>query len=103
MEVQTLQIFAGSISAMLFITGNIPMLLKAYRTKDLRSYSLSHLILVNTGNCPVLVLPQQSPGGSHLAAAQFLHPDDGPAAGRVPAVPETKHGLQARRFRRVGC
>ena len=26
------------------------MLLKAYRTKDLRSYSLGHLILVNTGN-----------------------------------------------------
>ena len=51
MEVQTLQIFAGSISSMLFITGNVPMLLKAYRTKDLRSYSLSHMVLVNTGNC----------------------------------------------------
>jgi len=50
MEVQTLQIFAGSISSMLFITGNIPMLLKAYRTKDLRSYSLSNIVLVNIGN-----------------------------------------------------
>ena len=35
---------------MLFITGNIPLLLKAYRTKDLRSYSFSNILLVNAGN-----------------------------------------------------
>ena len=35
---------------MLFVSGNIPLLLKAYRTKDLRSYSFSNILLVNAGN-----------------------------------------------------
>jgi uncharacterized protein with PQ loop repeat len=50
MGIQTLQIVAGSISSMLFITGNIPMLLKAFKTKNLRSYSLSNIVMVNVGN-----------------------------------------------------
>jgi uncharacterized protein with PQ loop repeat len=49
-EARTLQMAAGSISSLLFVTGNIPMLLKAYRTRDLRSYSLSNILLVNVGN-----------------------------------------------------
>jgi uncharacterized protein with PQ loop repeat len=49
-ELQTLQIVAGSISSMLFITGNVPMLFKAFKTKNMRSYSLSNIILVNIGN-----------------------------------------------------
>jgi len=49
-ELQTLQIVAGSISSMLFITGNIPMLFKAFKTKNMRSYSLSNIILLNVGN-----------------------------------------------------
>ena len=43
-EARTLQMAAGSISSLLFVTGNILMLLKAYRTKDLRSYSLSNYL-----------------------------------------------------------
>jgi hypothetical protein len=35
---------------MIFASSNIPMLLKAYRTKDLHSYSALNLILVNVGN-----------------------------------------------------
>jgi uncharacterized protein with PQ loop repeat len=50
METQTVRIVAGSISSMLFVTGNLPMLLKAFKTKNMRSYSLSNLVLVNTGN-----------------------------------------------------
>lgn len=50
MEVQTFQLMAGSISSFLFISGNLPMLVKAYKTRNLRSYSLSNMILVNTGN-----------------------------------------------------
>lgn len=50
MELQTLQIVAGSISSMLFITGNIPMLFKAFKTKNMRSYSLSNIVLLNVGN-----------------------------------------------------
>jgi len=49
-KIQTLQVVAGSISSMLFISGNIPLLLKAYRTKDLHSYSLGNIVLINTGN-----------------------------------------------------
>jgi uncharacterized protein with PQ loop repeat len=50
MDIQTFQIAAGSISSLLFISANIPMLVKAYRTKNLRSYSLSNIALVNVGN-----------------------------------------------------
>jgi uncharacterized protein with PQ loop repeat len=50
MDNQTLQIVAGSISSLLFMTANIPMLVKAYRTRNLRSYSLSNIILINVGN-----------------------------------------------------
>ncbi len=44
------QIIAGGISSFLFISGNIPMLVKAFRTKNLHSYSLSNILLVNVGN-----------------------------------------------------
>ena len=50
MDMQTLQIIAGSISSFLFISANIPMLVKAYQTKNLRSYSLSNIVLINVGN-----------------------------------------------------
>lgn len=50
MDIQTIQIVAGSISSMLFMSGNVPMLLKVYKTKDVRSYSLSNILLLNAGN-----------------------------------------------------
>ena len=50
MDIQTLQIVAGSISSLLFISANIPMLVKAYKTKNLRSYSLGNIALINVGN-----------------------------------------------------
>lgn len=50
MEPQTLQIIAGSISSFLFISGNIPMLVKACKTRNLQSYSFSNILLVNAGN-----------------------------------------------------
>ena len=50
MDLKTLQMVAGSISSLMFICANIPMLLKAYHTKDLHSYSLSNIVLVNIGN-----------------------------------------------------
>jgi uncharacterized protein with PQ loop repeat len=50
MESQAVQMVAGSISSMRFVTGNLPMLLKAFKTKNMRSYSLSSLVLVNAGN-----------------------------------------------------
>lgn len=50
MELPAFQIIAGSISSLLFISGNIPMLVKAFKTKNLRSYSLSNIVLINVGN-----------------------------------------------------
>jgi uncharacterized protein with PQ loop repeat len=50
MDTQTLQVIAGTTSSLLFITGSIPMLLKAFKTRNLRSYSLGNLVLNNVGN-----------------------------------------------------
>ena len=50
MDIQTLQVFAGFTSTAMFFTGNLPMLVKAYKTKDLKSYSLGHIALGSLGN-----------------------------------------------------
>ncbi len=63
MQMQTLPIVAGSLSALLFITGNIPMLWKALTTKNLQSYSLSNIILVNIGNLMYWVYVSSLPVG----------------------------------------
>jgi len=34
----------------MFVSSNFPMLLKAFRTHDLSSYSLTHIALSNLGN-----------------------------------------------------
>lgn len=46
----SLQLLAGFASSMIFISSNFPMLFKAFKTKDLSSYSLGHLALGNLGN-----------------------------------------------------
>ena len=38
------------ISTSIFILSHIPMLIRAFRTKDLRSYSVANLMLANLGN-----------------------------------------------------
>ncbi len=50
LHAHSLQIFAGFISSLVFISSNFPMLFKAFRTKDLHSYRLGQLILGNLGN-----------------------------------------------------
>jgi uncharacterized protein with PQ loop repeat len=44
------QMLAGFASSTIFISSNFPMLFKAFKTKDLSSYSLGHLALGNLGN-----------------------------------------------------
>ena len=44
------QIAAGSIAGLIFAAGSLNMLIKAWQTKDLCSYSLSQLLLNNVGN-----------------------------------------------------
>ena len=50
MEIQTLQMTAGIASTALFVSSNFPMLTKALRTRDMKSYSLTNLTLSNVGN-----------------------------------------------------
>ncbi len=41
---------AGFISTGLFALGTLPMLTKAFRTRNLSSYSLGNILLSNIGN-----------------------------------------------------
>jgi uncharacterized protein with PQ loop repeat len=43
-------IVAGGISTLLFAISNLPMLIKAARTKDLSSYSLGSIAMINVAN-----------------------------------------------------
>ena len=45
-----LPVIAGTIATTLFALSTLPMVVKAYRTKDLKSYSLGYLLLGNAGN-----------------------------------------------------
>lgn len=45
-----LPVIAGAISTTIFALSTMPMLLKAFRTKDLKSYSRSNILLSNVGN-----------------------------------------------------
>jgi uncharacterized protein with PQ loop repeat len=45
-----LPLLAGSASTLIFAASYLPMLVKAFRTKDLASYSGSSLLLTNLGN-----------------------------------------------------
>jgi uncharacterized protein with PQ loop repeat len=45
-----LPVIAGTIATCLFALSTLPMVIKAYRTKDLKSYSLGYLLLGNAGN-----------------------------------------------------
>ncbi len=43
-------VVAGTVSTAIFVMSTLPMLLKAFRTKDLKSYSLGNILLSNVGN-----------------------------------------------------
>jgi uncharacterized protein with PQ loop repeat len=45
-----LPVIAGTISTIIFAFSTLPMLLKAFRTKDMKSYSLGNILLANVGN-----------------------------------------------------
>jgi len=45
-----LPVMAGTISTVIFAGSMLPMLVKAARTRDLSSYSLSNIVLTNVGN-----------------------------------------------------
>jgi hypothetical protein len=43
-------VIAGAISTTMFALSTLPMLVKAFQTKDLKSYSLGNILLANAGN-----------------------------------------------------
>jgi len=49
-SLQETGVVAGTISTTLFVISYLPMLVKAVRTRDLRSYSASNLVVANVGN-----------------------------------------------------
>ncbi len=60
---------AGFISTALFALGTLPMLAKAFRTRNLASYSLGNILLSNVGNIIYSVYVFQLPPGP----VWFLH------------------------------
>ena len=49
-EMEQIQMVAGSLAGLIFAAGSVDMPVKAWRTKDLRSYSLGQIVLNNIGN-----------------------------------------------------
>jgi uncharacterized protein with PQ loop repeat len=54
---------AGAISTTIFAASVLPMVVKAGRTKDLRSYSLGNMLLANLGNLIYAVYVLHLPPG----------------------------------------
>ena len=50
MSATNLPLLAGMVSTTLFVVSYLPMLTKAFCTRDLGSYSLGNLVLANVGN-----------------------------------------------------
>ena len=63
MALPTLAVLAGVASTALFMTSTLPMLAKAWRTRDLSSYSLGQLLLSNLGNAVYSVYVFSLPPG----------------------------------------
>ena len=60
---------AGAISTVIFVVSTLPMLIKAFRTKDLSSYSLGNIATANVGNLVQCVYVLSLPVGP----IWFLH------------------------------
>ena len=62
---------AGTIATVIFAVGTLPMVLKAARTKDLRSYSRSNILLSHLGNAIHSVYVFSLPAGPIWALHSF--------------------------------
>jgi uncharacterized protein with PQ loop repeat len=58
-----LPLMAGAISTTIFALSTLPMLFKAFRTKDLSSYSLGNILLANVGNVVYSIYVFDLPAG----------------------------------------
>jgi uncharacterized protein with PQ loop repeat len=66
-----LALLAGSAAAAIFVISQLPMLVKAARTKDLTSYSLANVGLANVGNVLYAVYLVRVPMGPAWAVHGF--------------------------------
>jgi uncharacterized protein with PQ loop repeat len=64
-------VLAGMVSTVLFALSTLPMLIKAVRTKELRSYSRGNLVLANVGNAVHSIYVVQLPAGPIWALHTF--------------------------------
>jgi uncharacterized protein with PQ loop repeat len=67
----SIPVLAGSASTVIFALSALPMLIKAGRTKDLRSYSLGNIVLANIGNVIYSIYVFQLPVGPVWALHTF--------------------------------
>jgi hypothetical protein len=67
----SLPVIAGTISSIMFFIGVFPMLVKAWRTRDLTSYSKEMLLLNNAGNIIHCVYVFSLPAGPIWALHAF--------------------------------
>lgn len=101
-----LPVIAGTISTAIFVGSYLPMLVKAARTKDLRSYSLAQIVLANVGNVIHSVYVLHLPAGpvwmlhgfylvsTALMLVWYLRYSGG-RHGRAPAEPRPTRHLNA--------
>jgi uncharacterized protein with PQ loop repeat len=68
-DMKGLQLFSSSFSSILFMIGTLPMVVKAFKTRDLRSYSLGNILLSNLSNFIYWIYQAGLPFGP----AWFLH------------------------------
>lgn len=64
-------LFAGTAAAAIFMISQLPMLIKACRTKNLTSYSFANIGLANVGNVLYAVYVLQVPLGPVWAVHGF--------------------------------
>lgn len=69
MNYSVIQVAAGAVSSMIFVSSSLPMVAKALRTKNLRSYSLMQIFLSNVGNLIYWLYVSSLPAGP----VWFLH------------------------------
>ena len=62
---------AGIASTVIFTISTLPMLAKAYRSRDLSSYSLGNIVLANVGNAVHSVYVVSLPAGPIWALHGF--------------------------------
>ena len=60
---KSLPVIAGFISTLLFALGTLPMLTKAFNTKNLSSYSFGNILMSNVGNVIYGIYVVQLPFG----------------------------------------